>query len=251
MNTIYGETGPPNPPRKVNFGWISESWRLFSSGKATWIASIIAVFALPVFVLLFFGSIIGGAGAMSRGHALRYPLWMSLGLPVFFLLYFAFFYGGLYRMGVMQVRGQIISIVDFFSGGRVFLRMLGLMVIYSVAVGIGLFLFVIPGLMIAALLLPSFALVADGIPVGAALSQSIKAMVRDLGSAIGLVFVFTLLYMLSALPCGLGLFVTVPMMFLLSALVYRDMIGIPNMVTPAGPTYGSPQSGVWPPPPSQ
>ena len=59
-----------------------------------------------------------------------------------------------------------------------------------------------------------------------------------------------LLALVSALPLGLGLLVTVPMVFLLPALAYRDMVGMPGMVFPAPPSYDPPQAGVWPPPPT-
>ena len=68
-------------------------------------------------------------------------------------------------------------------------------------------------------------------------------------SAAALVFVMGLLLTLSSLVV-VGLLVTVPMFFLLSALAYRDMIGMPGMVLPALPSYDPPQAGVWPPPPT-
>jgi len=80
------------------------------------------------------------------------------------------------------------------------------------------------------------------------------AMKQDMWNAGAFVLVLGLLVAVSIIPCGLGLFVTLPMFFLVSALAYRDMIGMPGAVSTTGaygvpPGYGASQSGVWPPPP--
>ena len=54
-------------------------------------------------------------------------------------------------------------------------------------------------------------------------------MAKDLGRGVLFLFLFGILLFLSAIPCGLGLLVTLPMLYLISALAYRDMIGIPGL----------------------
>jgi len=116
--------------------------------------------------------------------------------------------------------------------------------------GLGLLLFLISSVVLVGLLLPGFALVADGERVWASFRRSIRGMKGQWFSAAVLVLVIGLLILISEIPLLLGLLVTLPMFFLLSALAYRDMIGMPGMVFPAPPSYGPPQEGVWPPPPS-
>ena len=174
----------------------------------------------------------------------------NIGLRIFSAAWTAFFYGGVYRMAVKQVRGEPISFGDIFSGGPTFLPMLGFNIVYGLASGIGLLFCLVPGFLIMGLLLAGPALVTDGAGVGGAISRSNDGMKVDMWNAAAFVFVMGLILVVSAVPCGLGLFVTVPMYWLISALAYRDMIGIPGLAAPAGPSYGAPQPGVWPPPPS-
>ena len=115
---------------------------------------------------------------------------------------------------------------------------------------LGCVIFMIVSLVLMGLLLPGFALVADGERVGASFRRSIRGMKREWLNAALLMLVMGLLVLVSEIPVFLGLLVTVPMFFLLSALAYRDMIGMPGMISPAPPTYDPPQAGVWPPPPA-
>ena len=117
-------------------------------------------------------------------------------------------------------------------------------------IGLGLLLFLACSTVLVGLLLPGFALVADGARVGASFGRSVRGMKGHWLSAAALVFVMGLLVLVSELPVLLGLLVTMPMCFLLPALAYRDMIGMPGLVLPAPPSYDSPQAGVWPPPPT-
>ena len=99
------------------------------------------------------------------------------------------------------------------------------------------------------LLLPSFALMADGDGVITALKCSIRAMKGRLPAATGFVFVLGVVVYASALPCYLGLLATSPMVFLICALAYRDMVGMPNMAPPPAYYSAASDAGVWPPAP--
>ncbi len=263
MSTVYGSpgySGLSGPPRRVNYGWIGESWNLFSANAGVWILAVIVGGLVPFLVSFILGFAVGASGGaitpapgtspfasmLSGGGSPPWITWVSI---IFGVLWRAFFYGGVYRMAVKQVRGEPISAGDIFSGGPLFLKMLGFEIIYGLSVFIGSLLIILPGLLIAGLLLPAFALIADGDGLAPAISRSIDAMKADLWNAAGFVFVLFLLITLSVFACGLGTFVTIPMSFIISALAYRDMVGMPNMVAPAGPIYGAPQAGVWPPPP--
>ena len=217
--------------------------------------------------------------ASGFGRILLYEYAASLVMTV----YMTFFYGSLFRMAVRQVRGLPIEIKDVFRGWPLFGRMLG--ATFLLAFGwIGLeavlaaaFLLVnhfhplstgtTVGLAIAGwvlmfalslvtygLLLPVFSLMADGDSVWTALRRSVKAMKGQWLPATGFVFILGLLVYASYMLCGVGLLATVPMVFLICALAYRDLVGMPNMVPfvpPGRPNYGPPEAGVWPPPPVQ
>ena len=202
------------------------------------------------------------------------------------MVYFAFFYGALFRMAVRQVRGLPIEIKDVFRGGQTFGRLLGASFLLAFGayglefvlalpllianhfhplspatlLGTGVVLWLILfllSLVVSGLLLPAYALMADGEGVFTALRRSIRGMKAQWLPAAGFVFVLGLLVYVSEIPCGLGLLATVPMVFLICALAYRDLVGMPNMVPrplPGAmpgypPSYPPPAAGSWPPPP--
>lgn len=218
------------------------------------------------------------------------PLAFILVVVVLGFLYTPFMYGGIYGMAVKQVRGEPIALADIFGGGPVMLRMFGLVCLLYVgglllqfafstlpalalhlggtaggssntpgfpsmaqggaAIGF-LFLYLIALFAYYTLILPTLAMVADRKGVFAAIGLSVAGMAKDIGRGALVVFVLGLLLFISAIPCGLGLFVTLPMLCLISAIAYRDMVGIDGMVASVTPVYGAPQTGVWPPPPGQ
>ena len=273
MSVAYG--GPPGgaaylPPGRVNFGWLGEAFDLFKANVGVWIVATLMAF-VPSLIGGIIGFIFGITSARSVPTAQppfgQSPFGVSLtgGLPpglslvidVFSAVYGAWLYGGIYRTAVKQVRGEIISIGDIFSGASLMWKILGFNIVYGLVVGIGLVLCLVPGFLLSGLLFPGYALIADGETVGNAISRSMDAMKRDMWNAAAFVFVMGLLIAVSIISCGLGLFVTLPMFFLVSALAYRDMIGMPGL-NQAAPAYGAagtapgvwpPAPGAWPPPP--
>lgn len=207
--------------------------------------------------------------------------WMfsvEIGFGLVYMLWSAYLYGGLFRMAVHQVRGLPIEMRDVFRGGPLFGRMLGAILLLGLSayglealcvapVGLlawrhgptaalvvsgvlGCVLLIVLLLAMYGLLLPMFALMADGDGVITALKRSVRGMKSRWAAAAGFVVVLGLLVYASEIPCGVGLLATIPMVFLICALAYRDMIGMPNMVPPPAPYYSPTPPGVWPPAPS-
>ena len=285
MSVNYG--GPPAggasygggyaPPGRVNFGWIGEAFELYKANIGVWIVAALMIF-VPSLIRLILSAFFQ-AGAVQHQPFGQPPFGSSpspygsspfsipqskltgglpIGLYLFVLvassLYSGWLYGGINSTAVKQVRGEPISISDVFSGGPLIWKMLGFNIVYSFGVFLGILFCVVPGFLLAGLLFPAYALIGDGETVGNALSRSVDAMKKDMWNSGAFIFVMGLLVFVSAIPCGLGLLVTIPMFYLVAALAYRDMIGMPGSVnrtgaygTPAG--YGAAQSGVWPPPP--
>ena len=251
------------PPGKVSFDWINEAFSLFKINWGVWVVAVLVLIVLPATVGGVVGAVFGATNAISassRPTGFGQPSAFTQGLPIglnlviqiFSIAFQAFMYGGLYRMAVKQVRNEQITFGDIFSGGPYFLPMLGFTIIYGLAAGIGFLLLIVPGLLVVSLLLPGFALIADGEGVSNAISRSVEAMKRDMWSGAGLMIVMGLVFLISLIPCGLGMFVTYPMLWIVSALAYRDMVGIPAGAGGyAPPGYGAPAApGVWPPAPS-
>ncbi len=291
---------------QINYGWISDAWRLFSAQMGVWIAATLILAAPTVIFLVVFYALMwttmfpGGfpptapaqtlptpgvhpfpaplnpAASMNSRMAWMFPV--EIGFSLVYLLWSSYLYGGMFRMAVRQVRGLPLEMRDIFRGGPLFGRMLGaiFLLVFGAyfleavcAVPAGLLIWkhgptaaiiasgVVGVLLLLALLLaangalmPTFALMADGDGVFAALKRSIRAMQGNWAAAAGFVFVLGLLVYASELPCAIGLLATIPMVFLICALAYRDMVGMPNMVPPPAPYYPAADAGTWPPPPT-
>ena len=270
MSVAYGGTpGGYAPPGRVNFAWINESFELFKANAAVWIVAVL-LSLVPAVLGFIVGAIVGVQAGLS-GHPAPTPTdpgaafmngltgglppALSLGIRIVSALWTAWLYGGIYQVAVRQVRGEVTSPGDLFSGGPLLGKMLGFNIVYGLAAAVGFVLCIVPGLLVAGLLLPAYALIADGETVGNAIARSVDAMKRDLVNAALFAVVMGLVLMAGFLACGVGAFVTLPMFYLTGALAYRDMIGMPNLGAPAAP-FGSPYGaapgvtpGVWPPPP--
>jgi uncharacterized membrane protein len=247
----------------VSFGWIGESWSLFQANAGVWIVAALVFFFVPLIVGAVVGGIIGATSHLAASSFGTRPSLPSIlsggGMPfgpnllirLFSWAWTAYFYGSVYRMAVAQVRGEPIGTQDIFGGGSTFVKYLGLSLVYGLAVGVGTVLCLIPGLIVAALLLPMYAMAADGYDFGSALNKSSDAMKADLMSGSLFVLVMGLILLVSVIPCFLGLLVTMPMWWIIGALAYRDMVGFSGAASapPAAPDYGQGQSPVWPPPP--
>jgi uncharacterized membrane protein len=274
MSVAYGgPTGGYAPPGRVNFGWIGEAFNLFKANAAVWIVAGLMLFVVPAVVGGIIGGIYGASAALHPpvggppapfgtnpyGRMNPYqnglPIGLNLVIQVLSFVYTSYLYGGIYRIAVKQVRGEMTSIGDLFSGGPLMLTMLGFQLIYLITVLVGSLLCIIPGLLAAGLLFPAYALIADGESLSNSISRSVDAMKRDLWNAAAFTLVMSLLVIASYLAFCLGEFVTFPMFWLVAALAYRDMIGMPGIAAPASPygaaPYGTPPPGVWPPPPGQ
>lgn len=267
MSIPYGvPAGSSYPPRRVNFGWIGEAFDLFKANVGVWLIAVLLAF-VPTLIGGIVGAAAGAQGGVrqpepgenpfSSGQLLTggLPLGLSLALRIFGTVYGAWLSGGVYRTAVKQVRGELTSVGDLFSGGAVFLNMLAFNIVSGIAIGLGFVLCFLPGLLMAGLLFPGSALIADGESFSNAFSRSWNGMKQDVWNAAVFALVMSLLIIASVIPCGLGLFVSVPMLYLVAALAYRDMIGMPGLGQPAAPYGGAsgvwpPAPGAWPPPPN-
>jgi hypothetical protein len=165
------------------------------------------------------------------------------------------------NIALRQVRGETIEIGSIFHGLRNWVQMLVFAILFFLCSIVGTLACCIGVFAAYGLLMPGYAMVADGENGANALSRSVDGMKADWVNASLFAFVFYLMVGLgSFLTCFLGALVFYPMMFIVSALAYRDMIGMPPVGGVGGSgspyqQYGQPgfspqEPGVWPPAPS-
>jgi hypothetical protein len=278
------------PSTRVEFNWLGESFELFKQQTVVWIVTVLIMGAGIMVVSAPFQVItqlqmagitpnptLSPSQQVLAIYARMVPM-MLVEYPFIFLMS-AFLMSGALRMAVMQVKGLKIEASDIFRGWPNTLRMLGLylmmFVVNSVIFSplVMLFIFEAEGALstqnayllagafvlfflvigtLSAMVVPAFVLIADGEKVFRAIGRSFSAMKHDWIRACLLLFVYAIIYYVSAIPCMLGLFVSIPMAFLMLALCYRDMMEMPAPQFAAPPPINPEDyQGVWPPPPGQ
>lgn len=245
---------------RINFDAIGEAFRLFQQQMGTWVLAVLITFAIQgglylVFVLAMQGlgmAMIGAnrggsnaaagaiTGAAFGGFLVYYVVSLTVG---------ALFYGGLFRMAVKQVRGEPIATGDLFSATDVLGSLIGASLLMGLAVAAGMALCVLPGLIIAGLLMFTIPLIVDQrVGALAAMGMSWNALKGEIVMAPLFLFVASMLASLGALLCGVGLLFSYPIFPLAVALLYRGTFGggagqpeptIPPSAYPPLPTSGS------------
>jgi len=134
---------------------------------------------------------------------------------------------GIYRAALLVTQGVTPEPGRVFNTDRLGDYIVA-SILYSLAVGIGFVLCIIPGIIAAVLFAfyPYFVLDKN---MGAvdALSASSKLVRANTGSAVGLLVVAFLLFIVGAALCGIGLLVTGPVSLLMTAYGYRVLTNQP------------------------
>lgn len=231
-----GYTGGYAPQPKVRFEALGEAWRIVQPNLGTWIGATLIMMVCVIGLNLILGLMAGrsGFGAV-------------ITILASWIVSF-FFQCGMARMAIRQVRGERVEIGDLFSVTDVFAAVAIGAILYSLLTGIGFVLCIIPGLVMAGLLIAMpFLIVDQRMDAAGALSASMNAMKADLLMATLFIFVSGIIMVVSAIPCGLGLLFTVPMVYVAEALIYRDFFpaaggyggypgGYASPAPPVGPT---------------
>ncbi|HZS07773.1 MAG TPA: zinc-ribbon domain-containing protein [Blastocatellia bacterium] len=241
----------------VRWEWIGEAWKLFAAQAMTWslmmvifVIAIIIPFLPIVFTLSAAGIFAsdwqrGDWGALLAGLGLTLLLLVAAVIVIIPLS--VWLMGGLYRAAIRQLRGEAISPGDIFSGGDCFARLLGAVLLLLLARIVVSAIIGIPSRILHQLgpltsLLSSVAgMVITGLTfytgpliVGAragvieAISASVEATKAHLPMYTLFALVVGILSYIGLVACCVGIVVTGPLYFLITAVAYRDAFGLPG-----------------------
>jgi uncharacterized membrane protein len=218
---------------------------MFAEQGAAWIVHMLVFFLIMVIpVIPMYGAIIAVILA-TEGQpdqalpALMIPLYLIICLIIFFGS--AYLMGGAYRSAFKQLRGERIKLRDLFSGGDCWLRVLGAMLLVGILTTIGFLLFIIPGFIVAGMFFFTLPLIVErDLGVIEAMRASYEVTRHSLLMFTLFALVIPLLASLGGCACYVGLLVTYPLLFTITAVAYRDCFGV------AGARSFSPSA---PPPP--
>ena len=242
--------------------WISEGWRMFTEQWKVWVVnaliffgiSVIPVLALFVGFYLFLFSVM--SAAPSSGPA-QIPGEVMAGFFVFFPLLFlflmvaqSFLLGGMHLSAMKQLRGGTIEVRDLFSGSSYFLPILGATLLIALFAMIGYLLCVLPAFVVIAATFFTVPLIIDRrLGVVEAMKTSYELTKKNIWMFTLFAFVLYFLSSAGSYACYIGILVTYPLLFTVTAVAYRDLFGLEGAryFRPPAPGYPPPYRDEYPP----
>lgn len=132
-----------------------------------------------------------------------------------------------FMIGLRMANREEINTSMLFAHYDKFLPLVGLQIVITIAVMIGLMLLVLPGLYLAYAVLFAIPLMVEkDMGIVEAFETSRKAVTHHWFKFFGLWLVMGVIMVVSILPLGIGLFWTTPMLMLLIGLLYHRVFGI-------------------------
>ncbi len=209
---------------RVRFNAIGEAWQLYQQRWVVWSLSVLVV-------IVGYAIINGGLAAILGVPHPNNPggFRAILRLPTTFIQASLFsmvggvFLGAMSRSACRQVRGVAIDVDTLFSISDVFVNLVIGAILIGLAWSVGFFFFVLPGLVIAGLLMFTIPLIVDaGLPPREAISLSWQALKGEWFTATLFHLAVWFLASLGGALCCVGIVITAPLYSLSIAVLYRD-----------------------------
>jgi hypothetical protein len=190
-------------------GVIQASWEYFKQHWGILLSALFVIFAINVaFGLLMEQD--GVAGGVFSIASLVVGLLLQLGLM---------------RIALHIIDSEETSLQQLFMEYPLILRYIGASLLFMVAFVIGLMLLIIPGIYVGIMLSQYRYFILDkDMGIIESLKKSAEVTKGNKLKLFGFWLLLGLLIVLSALPFGLGLFVTIPMSVVAGAIVYRRLV---------------------------
>ncbi|MBI3721553.1 MAG: hypothetical protein HY248_03285, partial [Fimbriimonas ginsengisoli] len=139
----------------------------------------------------------------------------------------AFMLGGVYRTAFKQIRGEKISVRDLFSGGDLVFSVIGALFLIAICVNIGTIFCILPGFLAMGLLFFTLPLIVERrMGVIDAMKLSFETTRPNMWMFMLFAFVVSLLAGIGAIACYVGIIVSYPLHFLVTAAAYKDIFGV-------------------------
>jgi uncharacterized membrane protein len=206
-NNPGGASIPPAPSAAISFDVYGQAWTLFQQQAVNWVLLILVQMAI------------------SFGASFVLALLPIIGQIVGMLLSVVLS-AGVYGAAIKHVRGGKVEIGDLFTGFSNLGNVLAGGVLMTLATMVGMVFCIVPGIIVAGLLMFTYFLIMDRKVGGVdALKMSMDTLKPQLGMAAVFVLVTILIMAAGAIACGVGLLVTIPIGILSLALTYRNVMG--------------------------
>ncbi len=203
---------------------LNEAWRYTKGAKG----AIWAAVGMMYLVMLVLGFGLGFMqGVFGLDPASAAGIWAEIGVQTLISAFSTLFTAGLMYIGVRRAAEKSYSWKMVFAGFQMAMKLLIAGILMTLLVISGLVLLVLPGIYLAVGYTMTLPLMLDRqLEPWQAMEISRKAIHRVWWKIFGLFFVMGLLYLVSAIPLGIGLIWTIPMFVILGGVVYRYLFGI-------------------------
>lgn len=202
----------------VRLGAIGEAWAVVQKNMGTWIVT-------TLIYIVMMGVIIALLGRMSAQSRI-----MGVVVSLLIAVVGGFFMGGALRMAFKQLRGEATSPGDLFNAGDIAPMTVGTNVLQQLPTIICQLIVPLLSLLVGIIVAP---LVLLALPIAVAqksapvdsIMRSFNLLSKNWVSSFVLCLVLGLILIVSLIPCGLGIFVTWPLIVVTLAIVYNDFFG--------------------------
>ncbi len=203
---------------------LRESWEKTSGLKGSfWAAAVILIL-----VMLAFGALLGGGGVLlASGDGVSGGIISSLMLQVVIMAIMYPFMAGIIMLGIHRSVELPLSYTSVFGYFAYTLPLLGVAVLMSILITLGFLLLIIPGIYLSLAYMFAVPLVVEkNLGVWEAMETSRKAVTTHWFKLFFLFLLMGLILLISALPLGIGLIWTCPMMLAMTGVMYREIFGV-------------------------
>ena len=203
---------------------LSEAWEKTNGLKGSFWAAGAILFA----VILILGIVFGGGSVFLAGQGdASSGMLMGLAMQLVMIAVMYPFMAGIVMLGIERSVDLPLSYKSVFTYFAYTLPLLGVAVLMSILVTIGFILLIIPGIYLSLAYMFAVPLVVEkNLGIWDAMETSRKAVTSHWFKLFFLFFIMMIILMVSALPFGIGLIWTYPMMVAMMGVMYRDIFGV-------------------------
>lgn len=204
---------------------LSESWSKVKGTKGIIIGGFLVFYVVLLAATFILGGVVGIFGALSDNLFLVFVGEILISLLASALAYP--FMAGINMVGIRRAADQPLSFNEIFSHFGRTVPLIITAVVMMLLIYLGIILLLIPGIYLSVAYLLAVPLVVErGLSPWQALEASRKAITQHWFKVFGLFLVLGLIVMVSAIPLGIGLVWSIPLMVVAMGVLYRTIFGV-------------------------
>ena len=203
---------------------LNEAWQSTKGAKGSIWAAVGVMYLIMLILGLGLGFLQAAIGLTAESAA---GVWAEIGVQSLVSALSTLFTAGLMYIGVRRAADKPISWKMVFDGVPMAVKLIIASILMTLLVISGFFLLILPGIYLGVGYTMTLPLMLDRkLEPWQAMEVSRKAIHKVWWKVFGLFFIMGLIYLVSAIPLGIGLIWTVPMSVIMVGVIYRYLFGV-------------------------